>query len=245
MAEKKIDNTEVKNDKNSGNKILYFVAGGFLLVLLLFGALGFYITKLIEDTTNRVLTPFTSVEENIIAQVQEIFNPTPTIIPDPITIIRDVRALSRLETVQYSLEKVITAETGQGQFEFLFGDRLLFVAHGIVIAGVDFQKIRSEDLWVEDGALFVNLPDPEIFVATLDNEKSYVYDREVGVLTKGDQNLETTARRIAEEEILNAAIEDGILQKAGENAEAFLEQFFENLGYEEVIFVYPLKENLD
>ena len=245
MAEEKIKISENNKKEKSGNPFFYLIAGGFLLVLILFVALGFYLTKTIEKTADRVLSPFSAVEENIVAQVQEFLNPTPTVIPDPITIIRDVRALSRLETVQYSLEKVITAEIGQGQFEFLFGDRLLFVAHGVVIAGVDFQKVRSEDLWVEDGALFVNLPEPEIFVATLDNEKSYVYDREVGVLTKGDQNLETTARRIAEEEILNAAIEDGILEKAGENAEVFLEQFFDNLGYKEIIFVYPIREGSD
>ncbi len=42
--------------------------------------------------------------------------------------------------------------------------------------------------------LYVALPEPEIFMVDLDNDKSYVYDRETGLLTKGDLNLETHAK---------------------------------------------------
>jgi hypothetical protein len=174
---------------------------------------------------------------NLGTRVAEVLNPTPTVLPDPVTIIRGVRSLSRLETIQYSIEKVITAETGQGTFGFLFGDRLIFVAHGVVIAGVDLSKLDSADVWVENGVLYMRLPAPEVFVATLDNEKSYVYNRDTGALTHGDVNLETTARRAAEDEIRKAALEDGILQQAGQNAESYLTRLLLELGYPEVIFM--------
>jgi hypothetical protein len=89
---------------------------------------------------------------------------------------------------------------------------------------------------LEDGVLYVKLPPAEIFVATLDNERSYVYDREIGALSKGDQNLETTARQVAENEIRKAAEEDGILELAQQNAETFLARFFTALGYSNTIF---------
>jgi hypothetical protein len=169
-------------------------------------------------------------------QVAQLANPTPTIIPDPVTYINEIRALARLETIQYSIEKVITAEVGQGTFGFAFGDRLLFVAHGIVIAGIDMEKLRPEDMRYDGGVLYVNLPPAEIFIATLDNEKSYVYDRETGLLTKGQTDLETLARQTAEQEILKAALEDGILVQAQRNAEAYLIKFFAALGFNTVIF---------
>ena len=147
-----------------------------------------------------------------------------------------MRALARLETIQYSIEKVITAEIGQGTFDFLFGDRLLFVAHGVVIAGIDMEKISPEQMRLENGILYVTLPPAEIFVATLDNQKSYVYDRETGILNKSVQDLETMARQTAEDEIRKAALEDGILQQAQTNAENYLFRFFQALGYENVIF---------
>ena len=76
----------------------------------------------------------------------------------------------------------------------------------------------------------------EIFIATLNNEKSYVYDRQTGVLTKPDPNLETLVRQRAEEEILKAALEDGILEQAKVNAEAYLIKFFAALGFPNTIF---------
>jgi hypothetical protein len=163
-------------------------------------------------------------------------HPTPTIIPDPATYIQEIRALARLETIQYSVEKVITAEISQGNFGFLLGDKLLFVAHGIVIAGIDMTKLNPEDMRLEGDMLMVNLPDAEIFVATLDNEKSYVYDRDTGLLAQPDPNLETLARQSAEEEIKKAALEDGILSQALNNAELFLYKFFQSLGFKNVTF---------
>ena len=89
---------------------------------------------------------------------------------------------------------------------------------------------------MEEGILYVNLPDAEVFVAILDNDKSYIYDRELGALTKGDQQLETAARQAAEDEILRSALEDNILDQAQLNAENFLYRLFLDLGFPDVIF---------
>jgi hypothetical protein len=211
-----------------------------LLIILLITVIASVIFILV--TLNRVITaavsPITTVNNALSTQVAQLMNPTPTVIPDPITIIREVQSLARLETIQYSVEKVITAEINQGVFGPLFGDRLLFVAHGYVIAGVDLSQLESDQLQLEDGVLFVTLPEAEIFVATLDNDNSYVYDRETGILRKSDQDLETSARHIAEQEIEKAALEDGILAQAQQNAEVYLERLLNTLGYEQVVFNY-------
>ncbi len=208
----------------------------FLLLIIVLGVAGYKIVNSVQQSTQQALQPLEQANQALQTQVADLLHPTPTIIPDPVSIIHDVRALARLETVQYSVEKVITAETNQGTLEFLFGDRLLFVAHGVVIAGVDLEKLQPEDLWLDGSVLHVCLPEAEVFIATLDNEKSYVYDRETGVLTHGDINLETQARQVAEAEILRTALEDGILETARINAEAYLSTLFRNLGYDEVIF---------
>ncbi len=69
--------------------------------------------------------------------------------------------MARLETIQYTVEKVITAEINQGIFGPLFGDKLLLVAHGFVIAGIDLSKISTSDLTLEGETLYVQLPDPK------------------------------------------------------------------------------------
>ena len=210
-----------------------------IIILIVIAAGAYLIVQSIRDMTQAASAPFQQVQqanEAVQTQISQLLHPSPTIIPDPVTYINEVQALARMETIQYSIEKVITAEQGQGFFGFLVGDRLLFVAHGVVIAGIDMEKLRPEDLRFEDGVLYVKLPPAEIFIATLDNEKSYIYDREQGILSPDNFDLETDTRRVAEEEIHKAAIEDGILEQAQVNAEAYLLKFFSALGYQAVIF---------
>jgi len=200
----------------------------------------YFIVQTVRESAQAATAPFQQVNQAnqaLQTQVSNLLNPTPTIIPDPVTYINEVRALARLETIQYSIEKVITGETGGGTFQALFGDKILFVGHGTVIAGIDMEKLQPEDMRFENGVLTVKLPPAEVFIATLDNDKSYVYDRNTGILAKPDVNLETLVRQRAEEEILKAAIEDGILQQAQVNAEAYLFKFFAALGYPNTIFV--------
>jgi hypothetical protein len=85
----------------------------------------------------------------------------------------------------------------------------------------------------------VTLPAAEIFIATLDNEKSYVYDRETGLFAQDQIDLETTARQSAEQAILEAALDDGILEQALINAENYIARLLRNLGYPEVVFLAP------
>lgn len=176
-------------------------------------------------------------------QVQQLLHPTPTVYADPVTVVRQVRSLSRLETSQYTIEKVITAETGQGALAALFGDRLIFVAHGQVIAGVDLSKLRGSDVVVSPaGQVTLIMPAAEIFVTSLDNDKSYVYDRQTGLLTKGDPNLETQARQVAQQQIQQGALEDGILKQAQDNAASYLERLLRSLGFTDVVFVQATPE---
>ncbi len=162
---------------------------------------------------------------------------TPTIYPSAATIIEGVQSLSRLETASYQMEKVITAESGQGPLGFLFGDKLLLIAHGEVIAGVDVGEIGPEHLLTtDDGTVYLRLPAAEVFVATLDNERTYVYDRRTGVAGMNPE-LETAARQEAERLILQAAVEEKILETAEENARNVLRSFILSMGFEHVIFV--------
>jgi hypothetical protein len=204
------------------------------VVLIVLAFMTYILVRGVHETTE----PLRQIREVIATQVSQLFHPTPTIIPDPVTIVHEVQELARLETMQYTVEKVIIAETGQGPFGFLFGDRLLLVAHGLVIAGVDLEKLAPEDLWIDEvGQVYLRLPEAEVFISSLDNEKSFVYDRDTGLLTRGDINLEATARMAAEEEILQAALEDGILEQAQINAENYLYRMMRSLGFPDVIFV--------
>ena len=208
-----------------------------ILILIVIAGAAYYIVQSFRQTTQQAVAPFSQANSSLQTQVSDLMHPTPTIIPDPVTYINDVRALARLETIQYSVEKVETGEENQGTFGFLFGDKLLFVAHGVVIAGIDMSKIMPGDMTLQNGVLTVKLPPAEIFIATLDNQKSYVVDRTTGLLGKPDPNLETSIRQKAEDDIRKAATDDGILELAQQNAVTYLTKFFAALGYQNTIFL--------
>jgi hypothetical protein len=213
-------------------KLLYIAVILSICLIIGIGSL-----LLINGIKQQMLGPITEANRTLQTQVARVLHPTPTINPDPVTIINKINTLARLETIQYSVEKIIVAEKGQEVFKLLFGDRMLFVAHGTVIAGVDLTKLGRSDLEIQNDLLKVKLPDAEIFIISLDNDKSYVYNRETGILIKSDPNLETLARQAAETEILQAAIGDGIIKQAQVNAEAYLLGFLNNLGFNSVVFV--------
>ncbi|HEX7018292.1 MAG TPA: DUF4230 domain-containing protein [Patescibacteria group bacterium] len=154
---------------------------------------------------------------------------------DQAAVITEMRNLNRLETSIFTIEKIIEAGTQGNAFgELLFGDRLLLIAHGNVIAGVDLSQLAEDDITVAGNKVTVSLPDTEIFVSDLDETQTRVYDRRQGLLTKGEKDLEGEARQIAESEIRQAACEAGILQKAAENARTQLTAFLQALDFEEV-----------
>ncbi|HNE03495.1 MAG TPA: DUF4230 domain-containing protein, partial [Anaerolineales bacterium] len=57
-----------------------------------------------------------------------------------------------------------------------------------------------------------------------------------GLLVDIDPNLVLSTIQGGQEKILSVAIEDGILQQAERNAQAYLIKFFNALGFNNVIF---------
>jgi len=215
-----------------------------ILILAVLAAGVYFIVKTVRESAaaaaNAATAPFEQVNQAnqaLQTQVSQMINPTPTIIVDPVTYINEVRSLARLETLQYSVEQVVTCEVNQdGPLSIFLGDKVLFVGHGLVIAGIDMEKIQPADLRLGGDTLYVRLPPAEIFVATLDNNKSYVYDRETGPFAVTDVSLETTCRQAAEDKIRQTVLEDGILTQAQTNAENYLFKFFTTLGYTSIQF---------
>lgn len=174
--------------------------------------------------------------KSFIPGIGAVTAPTPTI-RSTSTVITRIQQLSRLETTSYTMEKVIEAGVQGNVFQnLLFGDRLLLIAHGTVIAGIDLGKLQESDVTIsEDGnVITIHLPPIEIFSATLDNSKTRVYDREKGLLATNNQDLETMARQTAEAGILQSACESGIMQRATNDSRRSVEQIVSVMGFERV-----------
>jgi hypothetical protein len=157
---------------------------------------------------------------------------------DQPTVVRQIQQLQRLETVRYTMDKIISGEHANAYLpKFLAGDRLLLIVHGDVIAGVDLTKLQPFDVSVRGRKVAVHLPPPEILVVRLDNAKTRVYSRDTGLFSSPDPNLESEVREEAEKQLQAAALQDGILKSAEQNAHDALTIILRGLGFDEVDFV--------
>lgn len=192
---------------------------GFLVLIGLVGFLGWRAIDSVGDAIPSV------------GDVAEVFEPEPyqDIGPVVVTAIWDLGELTTVEMVEHTyLEK----GTDGGWLSWARGDSLSMFVVAEVGAGVDLSQLVPTDFEVsEDGVVSVALPKAEIHYTAMDNDSTVVIDRQVGLFTKGDPDLETEARQAAETILLDQAMEAGIIERAETNAVNVVSNFLVSLGY--------------
>lgn len=162
----------------------------------------------------------------------------PVIHIDQPTVVRQIQHLQRLETVRFSMDKIISGEHENPYLpKFLAGDRLLLVVHGDVIAGVDLSQLQPQDVSIHERSISLRLPQSQILVTRIDNSKTRVYSRDTGLFSSPDPNLESEVRQEAERELQDAAMQDNILKTAEDNARTTLTALLRSLGFSNVQFL--------
>ncbi len=160
------------------------------------------------------------------------------------TVLIAVRELARLESVSFHMERVIDLKERQSRFFGLIqaDDAILLVASGDVVAGLDLSKMRDGDVTIEPAArrATLQLPMPEVLTVRIDNERTYVHSRKTDYLAKQAIDLETAARRAAEDAIREAALEAGILERAQRSSAQTLTALVRSLGYDHVVVKWYL-----
>jgi hypothetical protein len=198
---------------------------GVLLGVLFVGAIGWL---MLSRTSGRAL--LSSVWTAVTGRTLSIDVSQPTVVDR-------IQRLQRLETVVYTMDKIVTgAKENPILPDFLAGDRLLMMVHGEVVAGIDFSNLKAGDVRVDGKEVHLHLPAAQIFSTRLDSAKTRVYSRETGLLVPTDPNLETQVRQEAERQLQDAALADGVLRTAQQNGAATISSLLQGLGFEKVEF---------
>jgi hypothetical protein len=156
---------------------------------------------------------------------------------DQPTVVRQIQQLQRLETVSFTMDKIISGEHDSPYMpKFLVSDRLLLVVHGEVIGGVDLSKLQLNDVVVQDQSISLRLPQAQILVTRLDNAQTRVYSRDTGLFSSPDPNLESEVRQEAEHQLQEAAMQGDILKTADGNARTTISSLLQGLGFKKVDF---------
>lgn len=125
---------------------------------------------------------------------------------------------------------------------FLKGERTLFVASGAVDATVDFSRIGPDSVGVSDDrrAVTIELPRATLSGARVDPGKSYVFERERGLIDRlGSVFSDSPAGErelylLAERKLDAAAAEGGVAERAEGNTRQMLQSLLRSLGFTEV-----------
>jgi hypothetical protein len=209
----------------SGAALVLALIAGLLLGVLAFGSLGWLVLSRTSggDLLSRMWSSATGRTLTI-----DVSQPT---------VVDRIQRLQRLETVIYTMDKVVTgAKENPVLPDFLAGDRLLMLVHGEVVAGIDFSDLKPGDVRVDGKKIHLHLPAPQIFRTRLDSAKTRVYSRQTGLLVPTDPNLETQVRQQAEQQLQEAAMADGILRTAQQNAVSTIRSLLQGLGFESIEF---------
>jgi hypothetical protein len=157
---------------------------------------------------------------------------------DTPVLLQQVQTLSELVTVKYVVEKIeIWDDPPSGWRQFVAGDnRILLLARGVVKAGVDFSKLKPNDIKVQGKTIWINLPPARITDAYLDDKETKVIERTTGFLRSFDKDLEQNVRLTAVNDMRQSASRGGIVKDANDRARAQLVSFFRLMGFERVEF---------
>lgn len=160
------------------------------------------------------------------------------------TIITQLQNTSKLTTAKMTVSKILEAKKDFTDLipgfdletqirKALFDDALLMTVEGIVNAGVDLSKIATGDVIVTTSGnntlVTITLPTAEIFDVYL-TENTKPFERSLGILSKGDVELETKMRNSAIDSIRQEALSGTILQTATTNAQTSLRDLISKLG---------------
>jgi Protein of unknown function (DUF4230) len=121
------------------------------------------------------------------------------------------------------------------------GERVLFVAVGTVDAGVDLAGVDEDAVDVRGRRASIDLPAARLLAVRVDPERSYVYDRDRGLVDRVASILQDspTGERelysLAEDKLVAAARGgSGLLARAERNTRSTLTALLRALGFEQI-----------
>ena len=225
LPEPAADSTFARHSKSRAVSVAASVIVGLLIGVLLLGSLGWLMLS--RHSGRVLLSQFLSAATGRTISI-DVSQPT---------VVEKIQRLQRLDTVVYTMDKLVTgAKENPLLPDFLTGDRLLLMVHGEVVAGIDFANLKASDVHVDGKQVRLHLPASEVFSVRLDSAKTRVFSRQTGLLVPTDPNLETQVRQEAERQMQEAALADGVLRTAQQNAGSTISSLLQGLGFEKVDF---------
>ena len=136
-------------------------------------------------------------------------------------------ALINQSAVLSKIDSIIRTEK-QGNWFALWQDsqKGIFIAKGSAVAGLDLNKIHTQDVTVRDDEIIIRLPPVEVLSVQLNHLE--VFDLRTGVLNlyQADFSVLDAVQQQAKQQILRQSCQNGLLEHAKERSQQQLQQLF-------------------
>jgi len=171
-----------------------------------------------------------------------LFAEKPVAIEETPILISEIKELAEMITVT-SFDEVVVDSIKASQFDVVrnltgfsvptlspSADRLVIVARGKVMAGIDLANLMPDDIYVEKDSIRMTLPTARI-LDVITNPSDFSTFTETGDWPPA---AATALKTQAREKIIQRALGQGILDRANARAVSVMERFLRSLGYRRI-----------
>lgn len=142
--------------------------------------------------------------------------------------VQRIQAFAQLTTTSYNYADVQGGQRDMPAWlASLYGDSVVMVTVGVIEAGIDVSQISQDDILFDEtsNTLTLRLPYPSLQSCFLDENQSYIVERNTALFGVPLANLEDAIRQNALIDYRDRAIEEGILATAQVEAERVMREF--------------------
>ena len=158
--------------------------------------------------------------------------------PAPADMVLQLKDLSELATVEYTVSKIIKASDDQAWYTV--GDRkILMSCRARVKAGIDLSQLQANAIRVDGKTVRVKLPPAKLLSVTVPPEEIRLEYEEVGLFRSDFTAAERQALLAqGEAQIRRQVAATAIIRDAESQATIVLGNFFRGLGFETVLIEF-------
>ncbi|MBX7213045.1 MAG: DUF4230 domain-containing protein [Thermoflexales bacterium] len=161
----------------------------------------------------------------------------------PTVLVNEIRAaalvsLGQIGTVTVKKERDKKVDDGEALFVGLrnkmLGEELVMDVGVRIVAGVNLKHLTEDDIKISGAGVDITLPPTKVLMVYVDESLTRVVERKKGWLSGHELALMDEARRDAMNAMVNAAIDKGLFERAGQQAALTVAGLARGLGAENV-----------
>lgn len=159
------------------------------------------------------------------------FRSEPLTIDNTPILIKEINNLAQLITItsfdEVVMDSIKKSKKLPGTIFPVPASKIVLIAKGQVMAGVDLKKLNNEDVMIKNDSISILFPPAQILNTILNPSDFETFD-ETGVWSSEEVNQVKVRIR---EKIIQRALEQNLLFKASERCKIIMENFLRNIGF--------------